>query len=389
MLGLMSVTLTVSDGANVDSDICLISVEGNHKPICDAGVRQWGYVNEVFHFDGYRSYDPDGDTLTYQWNFGDGATGTGATPSHAYSAAGTYNVTLTVSDGQLTEYDYCLMHVINEPAPDFYVSTTGNDSNPGTSSEPWRTIGKACSTLNVGQTVLVRAGTYAEGELKPARGSNVRETPITFKAEPGVVIDAAGFQNGIHLNGQSGIWWDGFEVKNAANNGILYYGHSNAGSVKNCIVHDCGADGVHIQTDSDMMIKNCLLYNLTDWATYTYQGIDNVLMDQLTCWNNFGGPACGGGDDTVINCISTQNSYGIQKHRGSAYDNYAYNDVWGNTIADWYNDAGTQPSCSGGCLNADPLFVDTGAKDFHLQSGSPCKNAATDGGDMGYRYSAP
>lgn len=43
--------------------------------------------------------DPDGDTLTYLWNFGDGNTSTSANPTHTYSAEGTYTVDLTVSDG--------------------------------------------------------------------------------------------------------------------------------------------------------------------------------------------------------------------------------------------------------------------------------------------------
>ncbi|MBK8474235.1 MAG: PKD domain-containing protein [Sphingobacteriales bacterium] len=34
---------------------------------------------------------------SYAWNFGDGLTGTGATPSHTYTASGTYNVTLTIT----------------------------------------------------------------------------------------------------------------------------------------------------------------------------------------------------------------------------------------------------------------------------------------------------
>jgi hypothetical protein len=46
--------------------------------------------------------DPDGDTLSYTWNFGDGATGTGANPSHLYPSAGTFAVSVEVSDGKKT-----------------------------------------------------------------------------------------------------------------------------------------------------------------------------------------------------------------------------------------------------------------------------------------------
>jgi DNA/RNA endonuclease G (NUC1) len=44
------------------------------------------------------STDPDGDALTYAWSFGDGATGTGATPSHVYADNGNYAVTVVVTD---------------------------------------------------------------------------------------------------------------------------------------------------------------------------------------------------------------------------------------------------------------------------------------------------
>jgi PKD repeat protein len=50
-------------------------------------------------FDGTRSTDPDGDALSYVWDFGDGSTpASGATPMHEYATWGTYVVTLTVSD---------------------------------------------------------------------------------------------------------------------------------------------------------------------------------------------------------------------------------------------------------------------------------------------------
>ncbi len=51
--------------------------------------------------DGTASNDPDGDTLTYSWDFGDGsATSTNPKPSHIYTQAGTYTISLTVSDGR-------------------------------------------------------------------------------------------------------------------------------------------------------------------------------------------------------------------------------------------------------------------------------------------------
>jgi glucose/arabinose dehydrogenase len=50
------------------------------------------------HFDGSRSTDPDNDALTYSWNFGDGTTGTGVSPTHTYSSNGQFNAVLTVRD---------------------------------------------------------------------------------------------------------------------------------------------------------------------------------------------------------------------------------------------------------------------------------------------------
>ncbi len=49
-------------------------------------------------FDGRSSTDSDGSVVSWTWSFGDGSTGTGATVTHSYASAGTYPVTLTVTD---------------------------------------------------------------------------------------------------------------------------------------------------------------------------------------------------------------------------------------------------------------------------------------------------
>ena len=58
---------------------------------------------EIFtcDLDGSASADPDGTITSYAWNFGDGGTATGAITSHTYAIAGTYTITLTVTDNKL------------------------------------------------------------------------------------------------------------------------------------------------------------------------------------------------------------------------------------------------------------------------------------------------
>ncbi len=55
-------------------------------------------TNLACSFNGTGSSDPDGTIASYSWAFGDGSTGSGANPNHTYNSAGTYSVTLTVTD---------------------------------------------------------------------------------------------------------------------------------------------------------------------------------------------------------------------------------------------------------------------------------------------------
>ncbi|MGE5837766.1 MAG: PKD domain-containing protein [Acidobacteriota bacterium] len=70
----------------------------NQAPTAVPGGPYSALEGSTLTFDGTGSSDPDGETLSYAWNFGDGSTGTGAAPSHIYAAAGSYTVALTVTD---------------------------------------------------------------------------------------------------------------------------------------------------------------------------------------------------------------------------------------------------------------------------------------------------
>jgi RHS repeat-associated protein len=72
----------------------------NRPPVAQVRGPYSGLIGTAVTFDGSLSSDPDHDTLTLTWDFGDGATGTGSTPSHTYSTAGTFAINLTANDGR-------------------------------------------------------------------------------------------------------------------------------------------------------------------------------------------------------------------------------------------------------------------------------------------------
>jgi parallel beta-helix repeat protein len=67
------------------------------KPVANAGQDQTVNAGTVATFDASNSTDNVG-IVSYEWDFGDGTTGTGVTTTHAYTNPGTYTATLTVRD---------------------------------------------------------------------------------------------------------------------------------------------------------------------------------------------------------------------------------------------------------------------------------------------------
>ncbi len=96
--GTYRVRLTVidDDGAqgSVSQDMS-VSVTPNEEPVAKFLVEA---SELVVSFDASASSDADGQIDSYEWEFGDGESATGSTAEHTYAAAGTYSVTLTVTD---------------------------------------------------------------------------------------------------------------------------------------------------------------------------------------------------------------------------------------------------------------------------------------------------
>jgi hypothetical protein len=87
-------------------DTCLLGSIGNLPPVALAMItpNPTGYEGQTILFDASNSYDPEGENLSYNWNFGDGTNSgwiSDKTTTHAYTKKGEYNITLIVNDGEL------------------------------------------------------------------------------------------------------------------------------------------------------------------------------------------------------------------------------------------------------------------------------------------------
>ncbi|MCD6142546.1 PKD domain-containing protein [Candidatus Bipolaricaulota bacterium] len=97
--GTYLVKLTVIDAeGSFDSQEIAIEVT-NAPPIANfSATDDAPTVGDTVEFDASGSYDPNGEVVSYEWDFGDGTTGEGVKVSHSYANTGYYVITLTVTD---------------------------------------------------------------------------------------------------------------------------------------------------------------------------------------------------------------------------------------------------------------------------------------------------
>ncbi|MCF8413523.1 MAG: PKD domain-containing protein, partial [Melioribacteraceae bacterium] len=124
--GIYEVTLKIEDdsGLPCNSDVDRLVVKVVEAPVANAGQDITVCANSEVKFDGSKSTDFDGVVNSYFWNFGDGTTGGGASPTHIFSQSGKYKVTLTIT-GDVTEgcdnsdTDELIVNVIAAPEAKF------------------------------------------------------------------------------------------------------------------------------------------------------------------------------------------------------------------------------------------------------------------------------
>ncbi|HEY8371039.1 MAG TPA: right-handed parallel beta-helix repeat-containing protein, partial [Thermodesulfobacteriota bacterium] len=100
-----------------------------------------------------------------------------------------------------------------------------SDANPGTQWQPWKTVSKAAATLQPGDVVVIRAGTYRE-TVRPARGGTSATSRITYLGYPGetVVITGADVQTGWVQEGH--LWWVPYTQSLPLGDPAAGYGHA-------------------------------------------------------------------------------------------------------------------------------------------------------------------
>lgn len=154
-------------------------------------------------------------------------------------------------------------------AADYYVSTSGSDSNLGTLLKPWKTIQKAVNTAKGGDTVNVRAGVYNERvDLSGTTGVEGKSGDavsgyITYQSFPGetAILDGsvftdwgAGFMSGKWVPSGSEramnyIKIYGLEIRNYPESGVFFENNRKAGPDGSVASH-------HIIIENNVF-KNC------------------------------------------------------------------------------------------------------------------------------------
>ena len=148
---------------------------------------------------GNASSDPDGTIASYAWTFGDGGTATGATASRTYAAAGTYTVTLEVTDDDGAK-DTATQQVTVSPAAAAYAQDSFTRSVTGgwgtaDLGGAWTGSGTASNFNVAGGVGTIRMGSAGAGPSRAMTGVSSSNTEMRAT----IGVDKAATGGGIYV----------------------------------------------------------------------------------------------------------------------------------------------------------------------------------------------
>lgn len=167
----------------------------------------------------------------------------------------------------------------------YYVAPDGNDSYPGSESQPWLTIQHAANVMTAGDMVYIKAGTYNEMvHLSINSGTNANH--IIFSVFPGdegnVIIDGTGimvpdYTGLFYIDDVDYINVSGLNILNSKEAGIMI-DFSTHISINNCYIHNTHSSGIGVWDCSNIIVEN----NDIDHACMGNQGGAMDIQECLT-----------------------------------------------------------------------------------------------------------
>lgn len=128
----------------------------------------------------------------------------------------------------------------NLEAATYYIDgSKGKDSNPGSVALPWKAIAKANSTLQPGDTVYLRGGTYTNEQIRPGN-SGASGNYITYQNYNSERVTLSGHDIPLYLYENDYIKIDGFRMQNCYRFFTLA-GGANYNIIQNCTFYNASA----------------------------------------------------------------------------------------------------------------------------------------------------
>jgi parallel beta-helix repeat protein len=197
-------------------------------------------------------------------------------------------------------------------AATYYVASGGNNGDVGSSSNPWQTLQHAADAVAPGDTVIVRSGTYAGFYLSTSGSSG---TPITFSAEPGVVINQVNPRtaDGINLEGASYVVIEGFTITGVTRAGIRAV-TCNHVTIRNNRADQNGRWGILTGFCDDLLIEgNECSRSVAEHGIYVSNSGDRPVIRGNRSWGNnangihMNGDVTLGGDGIISGALVENN----------------------------------------------------------------------------------